>query len=470
MVSNNTFVGGNLRRGNDTMDLISEAQRLNEYYNELDQLVRQGVPLSLAKEIEADLCDPDADDQYRQTMSLWLHVYVPFYQVFSFIANNRILHEEMPLYLDEVSTNGIAYNADTIFRYLKSLIPSAANELIHTISGSDALHTQLHQALLSDQQSIFCQLVHDNGCDLHTVSYLCRHLMDDISTVLNLGDDQLDLVLDLSLKGAIAVLDDEYDDLSLAMREFDKALHQLRENDTDQNFMHYMKAFYDYLCVHLRYMIQSFWLHTHRYLSKERIVLEALLDREEALPVVHQAKTVMQQYQEAFLCEESSGLASTIANPLTGNGIGFKSRNNHFRLGDNYFTRDMNSANSSEYFYCHEEVLRGGPGKLTALINYLADHDYISKDIFIKSVFAYRLTGKGPSINTCVIQWNGRNGNPYELIYLVRYLTCRGDYKKMRRFFVGPRWVKDRDSSYAKSASYDFRKFLHELYPTICPL
>lgn len=452
------------------MDLISEAQRLKEYYDGLDQIAHHGVPQSLASEIEADLCDSVADYQYRRTMSLWLHVYIPFYQVFSFIANNRILHEELPLYVEESPAYGIAYSAETIFRHLKSLIPAASSELIRTMGGSCALHDQLNQALLAGQESTFCQLVHDSHCDLHTISYHCSHLMDDINVVLSLNEDQLDLALDVSLKSSMAILGDEYDELTLAAWEFDKAIRQLRENDTDQNFSHYMKTFYDYLFQHLLCLVESYWTHANRYLACETAILDSILKREEARPIVLEAKSVMQQYIDDQQSESPSSLTSTTSRPRKHIGIGFKSQDQHFQLGSNYFAKGMNPAGSKEYFYCHEEVLSGGPDKLTGLINYLADHDYIPHDTFVKSAFAYRLTGKGAANDVSPIPWNGRNGNPYELIYLVRHLTVRGDYRKMRRFFVGPQWVKDRDSSYAKSASYDFKKFLHELYPAICPL
>lgn len=451
------------------MDFIAETQRLSEYYCELDRLVHQGVPQPLANEIEADLSDPLTDHEYLRTMSLWLHVYVPFYQVFSFIANNRILHEDLPLYLEEVPSYGIAYSADTIARHLKTLIPSAANELIHTISGTDSLHTQLYQALLSGQDSTFCQLVHNNSCDLHVISYLCQQLMDDITSVLNLSEDQIELVMDVSLKSTIAVLDHEFDELSMSACEFDKAAQQLRENDSDQNFRHYMESLHNYLCMHLRYLIQNYCLHSNRYLAKEKSILDAILNRKEAQPIVHEAETALQQYLNDSQHEESPAPSPT-ARSRMGGSIGFKSPNIHFQLADNYFSRAMDSSHSNEFFYCHEEVLKGGPDKLTTLINFLSDHDYISKDILVKSTLAYRLTGKGSASHPSAIFWNGRNCNPYELIYLVKHLTCRGDYKKMRRFFVGPRWVKGCDSSYAKSANYDFKKFLHELYPTICPL
>ena len=43
----------------------------------------------------------------------------------------------------------------------------------------------------------------------------------------------------------------------------------------------------------------------------------------------------------------------------------------------------------------------------------------------------------------------------------------RANYRKMRSFFVGPKWVADRDSSYARGADYRLKETLHKLYPTL---
>ena len=38
----------------------------------------------------------------------------------------------------------------------------------------------------------------------------------------------------------------------------------------------------------------------------------------------------------------------------------------------------------------------------------------------------------------------------------------------MRRFFEGPEWVKEKDSSYAHSADTEFRREMAEFYPEVC--
>ena len=107
-----------------------------------------------------------------------------------------------------------------------------------------------------------------------------------------------------------------------------------------------------------------------------------------------------------------------------------------------------------------------------SFINWLTDKGYIASDNKVKALFAYRLTGrcrpKGKELPA--IEWRGKNNKPYELIYIIKSFSDRGDYKKMRLFFHGPEWVKDRDSSYANSADSEFRRKISEFYPGVCEL
>ena len=111
-----------------------------------------------------------------------------------------------------------------------------------------------------------------------------------------------------------------------------------------------------------------------------------------------------------------------------------------------------------------------GVETFATFIDWIADKGYIADDNDVKALFAYRLTGRcrpeGKDLPK--IEWHGKNNKPYELIYIVRSLSERGDYKKMRLFFRGPEWVANKDSSYADSADSEFRRYMAGLYPEIC--
>ena len=142
----------------------------------------------------------------------------------------------------------------------------------------------------------------------------------------------------------------------------------------------------------------------------------------------------------------------------------------HFTIPDDFFDWQYKANTPKEYFYMDDAFKKKGVKTFVAFIDWLADKGYIEDDNEVKALLAYRLTGRcrpeGEELP--VIEWHGKNGKSYELIYLVRFLSDRGDYRKMRRFFTGPEWVKDRDSSYANSADSEFRKQMSEFYPEVC--
>ena len=132
-----------------------------------------------------------------------------------------------------------------------------------------------------------------------------------------------------------------------------------------------------------------------------------------------------------------------------------------------YFNILRQSAHSDEYFSPHPDVLSAGPESLERLVNHLAQQGYIENTVNAKRLFAYRFSGCMRP--TCVepLLWHGRNGRSYELIYLVRNLTERASYAKMRRFFTGVEWVKSNDSSYAIGAENRLKRYIQKLYPTL---
>ncbi len=82
-----------------------------------------------------------------------------------------------------------------------------------------------------------------------------------------------------------------------------------------------------------------------------------------------------------------------------------------------------------------------GVETFVSFINWLTDKGYIASDNKVKALFAYRLTGrcrpKGKELPA--IEWRGKNNKPYELIYIIKSFSDRGDYKKMRLFLPRPR-------------------------------
>ena len=113
-------------------------------------------------------------------------------------------------------------------------------------------------------------------------------------------------------------------------------------------------------------------------------------------------------------------------------------------MPDDYFSFQNEALDTKEYFGLHPDVIKAGVEPFVQLVNHLAEAGYIDASAATKQLFAYRFSGRMRPEKVEPIEWHGKNGNSYELIYLVRNLTERANYRKMRNFFTGPKWVKDR--------------------------
>ena len=75
------------------------------------------------------------------------------------------------------------------------------------------------------------------------------------------------------------------------------------------------------------------------------------------------------------------------------------------------------------------------------------------------------MTGYGRPDHLEPIQWFAKDS--YELVFLVKTLPIKTDYKKMKEFFFGPEWLKEKDSSYAYLADKEFKEQLSQTYQAL---
>ena len=421
------------------MNYISKAERMKQYYKGLEKASEYHLPDEVLAEVLADQENPELEPIFRESQVLIMNVVAPLHRVLSFINNNRMIHEWWQEILDEAKEQETSLSPEEIYHTLLSLEPYSAKEFIGTIDADSATLNQLQDSYARNDKEAFVTLLHNKPCGLRAISALCSLVWPDTTSVFSLPPEELFTAMDAL---ATTNTNDVNKEGQMMLRSIEnmsqigtQLLNQEYGNEYEYNadVKAYYRAQYKFACNALSVLGSEYTDDVTAYKPRERKIIEAILSRPEAQV---QMRTV-----------EMDG--------------------DDFSLPPDYFSLKNESANSDDCFNLRYEVVKNGAERFAELINALAAHGYIDNNNQVKQMFAYRFSSKMRPERIVPIEWKGRNGRSYELIYLIRCLTERGSYRKMRQFFFGPQWTKDRDSSYAKSAAYEFKLLLHQLYPTL---
>lgn len=422
---------------NSPLHYATEISRLKTYYAGLEAAQHLDVPQSLRDEMTEDLADPKTEDYYRESITFAFSVYLPVCNVMRYIVNNRILCEDIPDIVDSIDECTPQLPPEEIYKALQSVAPFAVPEYIRTIPCPSNVLEQLLQSFQDADCDTFVSLIKDNPCDLRPISVICSQLWPDVQPLLGLDEDEQLLVADTQTHRSRYGL--EQDDVAIydAGDRMYASMLRMEEDLNDETLEQYFEDYYRYLNVHLAAVLHLYWDDYDRFKQRERALLERLLLRPEYAETY---KRLLHEYQYG----------------------------DTFALPHDYFSRlTAIGTQLTEFMNPNPIVVKAGPEKFAQLIDYLAQQGYIADTPEEKYIFAYRFSGRMRPETLHSIVWHGKNNKPYELIYLVRNLTERGNYKKMRAFFTGPQWVKSNDSSYAIGASYQLKKFLYDLYPDL---
>ena len=413
-------------------------RRKKLYFEGLERAITQPMPEASAKEIETFIEALD-DEDYQWVMRLWKEVSTPLDVATAFIYNNRVL----PQYKEEVINDEAEMpfmQLDEIYDTLKTMISPTVGEFLSVLQISSGEKKELLDLIESDDKDGFVVLLEKTKCDTMPLARLCSHCMDDVMAGLTMTDEERALSLD-HLVGA-KYDDDENERCRETLAELQSFIETDDAEDTPEAEDEFYSNFFDYLEAQLTADLHYYWNYYDLYTLKERNLIESILDNPIAVNLVNQ---IWDEYKASF-------------------------DNASFTLPDDYFDWKHKSNTPREHFYMDDALKKKGVETFVAFINWLADKGYIADDNDVKALFAYRLTGRcrpeGKELP--VIEWHGKNNKPYELIYIVRNFSDRGDYRKMRLFFQGPEWVKDRDSSYSNSADSEFKRQMAEFYPEAC--
>lgn len=397
------------------MDYISEAERLRLYYKGLNEAGDKEHLASAYPDIVSDVEDPFCDTTIKECYGYLLNTMLPLYHKLAYVNNNRFIHEDLSLF--EPLPQRV-YTSDEIYSALQTLAPFAVGEIIRTIGCSSATLALLQKAFASQDKDEFTNIIDTQDCDLKLTSSVCEYLWP---LHIHQADPEEDDII-YSLDAVAGMLRDEQHPISQSSQELSEAVEPYLNGGDEESYLQKLERYnndaFDNLC--------SFYRDNYnRFKQKERKQIEPII--------------------------------------LNGGG----SIDAEFHLSEDYFSIRHESDHAEEYFGLHPDVIKAGPKQFELLVNTLSELGYIDSAPAVKRLFAYRFSGRMRPEKVEPIEWHGRNGNSYELIYLVRNLTERANYRKMRNFFWRPKWVADRDSSYARGADYRLKETLHKLYPTL---
>lgn len=424
------------------MNCKDEIKRKKSYYEGLEKAAAMAVNDDFRKDLDEIFNDDSVSDTIKQALRFWIDTVGPFGNALAFIVNNRFILEEKDSIIG-CDDGSPALLPEEIFNTLCRLAPFTIREFLAVLPIDTLINEQLLETCQSNNKDVFIKLITDIHCDLTPLSRLCQSCWDDNQSGIEISQDETDFLylLDgLSDKPAV----------NASERRFQQAVKQLYpsaeliDDIDDPNFDANLEQYF----IDYQYFCENIFENNLRY------YLEWYDDFQ---PMEH--KTLAPFLEHPWAIELKKKIEAEA-----------QTENVPFLLPADFFDLKNRSKVRNEHLNPKLELINKGAANLAEFINYLAEHGYIEASLETKSLLAYRLTGFGrPEGDLLPIFWCGQNGKSYELIYIVKHISERGDYRKMRQFFTGPEWVEGHDSSYALAANSEFRRALEEFYPEIFP-
>lgn len=420
-----------------------EIRKRRLYYEGLKQAIATPVKNESVSFVDELIQDDEVEQDFKDTLRFWKEVNGPLDSAITFIHNNRFLVEEKE-YIIKEDSDAVFMKPEEIFNVLKNLLSATVMEFLSVLEMPSTEKTKLLDYVEHGDKDGFVLMLEQAQCDLTALAKLCSYCWDALSTGAEMEGDDFSFYLD-SIAGHQPQEGDADDGKIVeAVEQWQPSVEVLDDDDSDEALRRYFSDYRHFLETDLAVRLHYYWDWYDDFTLKERNLINPILDNPMAKELIDRIR------------EEYENPKPQPAEP--------------FVLPDDFFDWQHKSNAPKEFFYMDDTLKKRGVDTLVAFIDWLADKGYIADDNAVKALLAYRLTGRcrpeGGELP--VIEWHGKNGKSYELIYLVRCLSDRADYKKMRRFFIGPEWVKDRDSSYANSADSEFRKQMSEYYPEVC--
>lgn len=427
------------------MNTLHEINKRKEYQAGLLNAFEMSLPDDLRTDFDELIKDEEVSAATKETLQVWRTIVGPFVNTLAYIVNNRLILENLSdIILDDSDEFTMMFGED-MFDVLQQLNKATAKMFIATVKGRTGCIESLYGALLENDKKAFISLLRDTLCDATPLARLCRSCWEDVRKGFTIKEEEFSRYLEYLSE--LPCDDDDRDgqamhDAAVRLQPDLKHIQDLDDSDFDDHIEQYFKNLSNFNDAHFRMCVHFYQDSYEDFKPNERQLLDGLLQQSEAQAIL---------VQEEMLA--------------TGN----VSAEEIFDLPKDYFNWEHTSNMPTEHLYMNDVVRKRGTATFVDFINYLADMDYIEDHPAVKTLLAYRLTGRcRPEGKLPKIEWRRKDNKPYELIYIIKSLSERGDYKKMRRFFTGPEWANDSDGSYAKSASRNFQRQMAEFYPEAC--
>ena len=425
------------------MNCDDEIVKRKLYYDGLKQVIKDPIPKKQAKDVDEAIEDEETDENLKETLRLWKEVFAPLCNAIVFIHNNRFLLDEKDGIINEDATDQPFMLPDEIFKTLKTLLKTTVMEFLSVLPVGSSEKKDLFDKIVQDDKEGFRTLLEESRCDTTALAKLCVSCLDDSFNAENIEDEDFPYLLDY-MADRLEKSDADDSDLVLeAVKQWQPSSELINTDDSDETLYQYFSDYRHFIETNLRVFLFYYWDWYDDFLLKERNMIEPILDNPLAEDLV---EAIWKEYEASRMEDQNEPIS----------------------IPTDFFSPSNLSKRKHEHFSPKDEVVARGIEVFSAFINYLVEKGYITDDN--KALFAYRMTGRcrPEEEDLPVIEWHGKNNKPYELIYIIRSFSERGDYKKMKLFFQGPEWVADKDSSYADSADSEFRRFMAGLYPKIC--
>ena len=414
------------------MNCDDEIVKRKLYYDGLKQVIKDPIPKKQAKDVIEAIEDEETDEGLKETLRLWKEVFAPLCNAIVFIHNNRFLLDEKNDILNEDATDQPFMLPDEIFKTLKTLLKTTVMEFLTVLPVGSSEKKDLFDKIVQDDKEGFSTLLEQSRCDTTALAKLCASCLDDSFNGENIEDEDFPYLLDYMVDRLEKSEADDRDLVLEAVKQWQPSSELINTDDSDETLYQYFSDYRHFIETNLRVFLFYYWDWYDDFLLKERNMIEPILDNPLADDLV---EAIWKEYEASRMEEQNEPIA----------------------IPTDFFSPTNLSTRKHEHFSPKDEVVARGVEAFSAFINYLVEKGYITDDN--KALFAYRMTGRcrPEEEDLPVIEWHGKNNKPYELIYIIRSFSERGDYKKMKLFFQGPEWVVGKDSSYADSADSEFR-------------